>query len=182
MVIYTKRGDKGKTSLYDDASSQRVRVSKSSLSVEALGAIDELNSFLGVTKTFYKDNKNSNLISDIQKNLLTIGSILAGSKLRFSKTNTKHLERLIDDLEGELPVLKNFVIPGGSSLSAHLQYSRSLTRRAERRVVALSEITKVKPQVLEYLNRLSDFLFMLARKANFEAKFKEEVWIGRKKR
>jgi ATP:cob(I)alamin adenosyltransferase len=93
--------------------------------------------------------------------LLTIGSTIAGSKLRFSSVQTKNLEKQIDELEGKLPILKNFVVPGGNASAGALQYARSLSRRAERRVVALSQIERVKPQILEYLNRLSDYLLCL---------------------
>lgn len=180
MAIYTKRGDKGQTSFFEKGNTQRVRVDKDSLKVEALGAVDELNSFLGVVKT---QTENKFIIFEIEKvqgNLLTIGSKTAGSGLSFSKTKTMYLERIIDEIEGKLPVLKNFVIPGGSVSSGLLQYSRSLARRAERRMVALSKEEKIAPSVLSYLNRLSDFLFMLARKANFDVEIGEEVWIGRK--
>ncbi len=182
MVIYTKRGDKGETSLYDEASAQRLRVSKDSSRVEVLGVIDELNSFIGVAIFFSDIPEITAYLKEVQKNLLTIGSITAGSKLRFSSTETKKLEKIIDKFEGELPVLANFILPGGTIFSSHLQYARALSRRTERKVVSLSKTDVIKPQILTYLNRLSDYLFMLARKANFEAKVKEEVWIGRKKR
>lgn len=181
MAIYTKRGDRGETSLYDEKNAQRVRVSKNSLVVEALGTIDELNSFLGVSRTFCDDKKLDDFIKEIQKNLLTIGSITAGSKLRFSKVKTKQLEKKIDDLEGSLPVLKNFILPGGSKLAAHLHYSRSLSRRTERVFVRLSKKVEVKEQVLIYLNRLSDTLFMLARGVNASKGVKDYVWEGNKK-
>ena len=199
MAIYTKRGDKGKTSLFDKASAQRDgaslakdlprdeagaesgRVSKDSLEVYALGAIDELNSYLGVIIAVCEDTQLKAQLKEVQRDLFTIGSVLAGANLRFFKTKTKRLERVIDELEGKLPVLKNFVLPGGSKVVAHLQYSRALSRRAEREVVALDQITVVKPQILVYLNRLSDYLFMLARDANYKAGVKEEVWVGRKK-
>jgi cob(I)alamin adenosyltransferase len=181
MVIYTKRGDKGKTSMYDEASSQRLRVSKDSIKVKTLGAIDELNSFLGVTSAFSNFPEITSYLKDIQKDLLTIGSITAGSKLGFNSSGTKKLEKIIDKLEGTLPVLSNFILPGGTVVSSHLHYSRSLARRAERAMVSLANKEKVKPQILTYLNRLSDFLFMLARLANIEARIKEEVWSGKKK-
>ena len=162
--------------MYDESSAQRARISKDSLKVEALGAIDELNSFIGIIKTASDDKQLQKTLGEIQRNLLTIGSITAGSKLRFSKTNTKKLEQLIDDLEGKLPVLKNFVVPGGSSLSAHIQYTRAMSRRVERRIVALNKSRKVKLQILTYLNRLSDYFFMLARETNFREGVKEEIW------
>lgn len=184
MAIYTKRGDKGETSLYDEASSQRIRVSKDSLRIRALGAIDELNSFLGITISFSNTPELTGYLKEIQRNLLTIGSITAGSKLRFSSLQTKKLEKIIDKLEGELPVLANFILPGGTVFSSHLQFCRSLTRRAERTIVTLSkaEGEKVKPEVLIYLNRLSDFLFMLARKANFDLGITDDIWSGSKKK
>ena len=191
MVIYTKRGDKGKTSLYDKDSAQRDRarlaedgesrrVSKDSLRIRAIGALDELNSYLGVV---IASSQNPNLIGklkDVQRNLFTIGSILAGSKLRFFKTKTRELEKEIDELEGELPVLKNFILPGGAIPAAHLQYARTLCRRAERAVVSLSKKDPVKPQILTYLNRLSDYLFMKARSVNHKLDIFEETWVGRK--
>jgi cob(I)alamin adenosyltransferase len=181
MVIYTKRGDKGETSRYDSASTQKIRIRKDSLIVEVLGAIDELNSFLGVAKAGTKDKSLSFSIGEIQRNLLTIGSITGGSNLRFSSIQTKKLEALIDKLEGTLPVLKNFIVPGGSLTAAELQYARALSRRVERRMVALSKETLIKPQILQYLNRLSDVMFMLARKANHDVGVKDEVWVRRKK-
>lgn len=180
MAIYTKRGDRGETSLYDKMSRQNVRVSKNSLRIRTIGAIDELNSFLGVVVANSSDSVLVKRIKEIQRNLLTIGSILAGSPLRFSRSKTKRLEKTIDRLEGKLPILKNFIVPGGSQVAAHLQYARALARRAERLVVALSEVERVKLQILVYLNRLSDAIFMLAREANAKAKIKEEVWLGKK--
>ena len=181
MVIYTKRGDRGETALYDKESRQNIRVSKNSLRIRAIGGIDELNSFLGVALANSSDSVLVKTISEIQRNLLTIGSILAGSKLSFSKSKTKKLERLIDELEGSLPVLKNFILPGGSPVAAHLHYARTLARRAERAVIALNNKEGVKPQVLTFLNRLSDALFMLAREENSKAQIKEEVWQGKKR-
>ncbi|OGM05990.1 ATP:cob(I)alamin adenosyltransferase [Candidatus Woesebacteria bacterium GWB1_43_5] len=187
MVIYTKKGDGGTTSLYDKSSVQRTRISKSSLIVGALGAVDELDSYLGVCASFCENPKTYELIQRVQKNLLRIGAIIAGSGLKFARSETSKLEKIIDELEGKLPVLKNFVVPGGSKISAHLHYARALARRAERRVVALSKDRpaggkKLSPHILSYLNRLSDFLFMLARKTNRDAGMGDEVWVGKKKR
>jgi len=176
MAIYTKRGDKGETGLYQEDASKDERVSKDSLKIEALGTIDELNSFLGIAISYSEGETIRNYLVDVQGNLLTIGSIIAGSKLRFSKINTKRLERAIDVMEGTLPVLKNFVFPGGARLAAHIHYARSLSRRAERKVVALSKVGRISPNILTYLNRLSDYLFMLARKANKDAGVRDKVW------
>ncbi len=180
MVIYTKRGDKGETSLFDKDATQRIRISKSSLKVEALGAIDELNSFLGMAISSSEDFKLRLTLKGVQENLLTIGPIIAGSKLPFSSKKTKELEILLDKLEGTLPVLKNFIFPGGTKAASLLQYARALARRAERRVVALSEVDKIKPSILTYLNRLSDTLFMLAREVNYKSGLSDEIWKTKK--
>lgn len=181
MAIYTKRGDKGKTSLYDKTLEQRKRTSKDSLRIEALGAIDELNSYLGVVISSSEDLVLNKKLKEVQGNLLTIGSQLAGSKLRFFKTNTRRLEKEIDEMEGRLSVLTNFILPGGGRTASNLQYARTLVRRAERRLVSLNEKITVKPQTLTYLNRLSDYLFMLARDANSKMEVKDEVWVRGKK-
>jgi len=180
MAIYTRKGDKGETSLYETFSSKRKRVSKSSLRMESLGGIDELNSYLGICISYSENHEFKKILTEVQKDLLTTGSIIGGSKLSFSNLRTKKLEKIIDRLEARLPPLKNFVFPGGSRLAAKLQYARSLARNAERKVVALNKKEKVRPQVLKYLNRLSDFLFMLARKMNQEMGVNEKIWVGKR--
>ena len=176
MVIYTKRGDRRETSLFDKQFRQNIRVSKDSLRIRAIGAVDEANSYLGLCLSLSEDKKLNNLLTNIQGELFRIGAILAGAKLRFSASKTKVLEKEIDKLEGTLPPLKNFVLPGGTPLAAHLHIARTILRRAEREVVALNQVEAVKANILTFLNRLSDLLFMLARKANYEAKVKENVW------
>ena len=166
MAIYTKRGDRGETSLYDPRNSQYIRISKDSLKIAAIGATDELNSFLGIIGN----------LSFIQKDLFTINSILAGAHLRFPTSKTKKLERQLDKFEGSLPVLKNFIIYGGGKEGSFLFFARALSRRCERAVVKLSKFEEIKPEILTYLNRLSDFLFMLARDSNYKEGIKEEVW------
>jgi len=176
MSIYTKKGDSGTTAMFDSSGDQRQRVDKDTLQVEAIGCIDELDSFIGITKENTENVNYQKILNSIQRDLLTIGSILAGSGLRFPVTKTKYLEKLIDEWEGNLPVLKNFIVPGGTKISASLHYCRSLTRRAERRVVSLNKAKEVKPQVLQYLNRLSDFFFMFSRKVNWDMGIEDEVW------
>ncbi len=173
MAIYTKKGDGGETSLFLKKSTP---VSKDSVRVRAIGALDEANSYLGVIVSEKTELKKS--MSEVQKNLFVIGSILAGAKLRFSKSKTKKLERVIDRLEGTLPVLKNFILPRGSKAGAKLFFARALVRRAERAVVSLNSVEKVKPEMMVYLNRLSDYLFMIAREVNLKEAFKEEIWKG----
>lgn len=175
MVIYTKRGDKGETNLLNKLSSQKKRISKASLIISAIGAVDEVNSFLGIIAS-NADPELREILREIQEELFLIGSILAGANLRFYSTKIKWLEKQIDEMDKILPPLKNFIFPGGTEIGAQLHFSRSLTRRTERAVVRLSKKERVKPQIIRYLNRLSDFLFMLARKVNSDAKIKEEIW------
>lgn len=157
MAVYTKTGDKGTTGTFGGR-----RVSKSSQLIKTIGAIDELNSFLGIVGG----------LTEIQKNLFTINAILTGAKLKIAEDATKELEKEIDRIEGNLPVQKNFLIYGGTKRAAQIYFARALARRAERELVVL----KPKPEILVYINRLSDYLFMLARKTNQEKGTKEAVW------
>lgn len=160
MTVYTKTGDKGKTGTFSGK-----RISKSSKVIQAIGAIDELNSYLGVIGG----------LTDIQKNLFTINSILSGAKIEFPKDATKKLEREIDEMEGKMPVLANFIIYSGVPRATKLYFARALARRAERSLVDLG--FKIQDlRILPYINRLSDYLFTLARYTNFKKKVKEEVW------
>ena len=161
MSVYTKTGDKGKTGTFAGK-----RISKSSKLIQTIGAIDELNSYLG---TIGK-------LTDIQRNLFTINSILSGAKLEFPKDATKKLEREIDEMEGKMPVLANFIIYSGTPNACQLYYARALARRAERTLVSYGSPFTVHRSLLIYLNRLSDYLFTLARLINFKKKVKEEVW------
>jgi len=179
MSIYTKKGDKGKTSIFKGKST---RVSKNSPEIRAIGAIDELNSFLGMVIAFsdrHLDLVNKELYK-VQRNLLTIGSIIAGSKLKFGKSETKSLEKLIDKFDKNLPPLHKFILPGGTKLASLLQYTRALARRTEREVVDFNENQKVLPEILTYLNRLSDTLYVLARWVNINEGGKELIWNSSK--
>lgn len=179
VAIYTKRGDKGETGLYSSTSSEK-RVSKDSLRIQAIGVVDEANSFLGIISSGSPPYLAKE-IKSIQEDLFTLGAILAGAKLRFSRSKTKILEKKIDILEGSLPVLKNFAIPSGGWKGTRLQFARTLVRRAERQIVALSNVETVKVEVMTYINRLSDYLFELARKVNYDEGYKEKIWRGRGK-
>lgn len=161
MTVYTKTGDKGKTGTFGGK-----RISKSSKLIQAIGAIDEFNSYLGIIGK----------LTEIQRNLFTINSILSGAKLTLPKDTTKKLEKEIDDMEGTMPVLANFIIYSGTPRATKLYYARALCRRAERILVAASDIKHPNLDKLAYLNRLSDYLFTLARFTNFKKKVKEEVW------
>lgn len=202
MAIYTKKGDKGETKVFDKKTGELVAISKKSCKIRAIGAIDELNSFLGIVEAEIGNqypetsssvasksvSRNQNLVvvkklREIQGNLFVINSILAGSNLGFDNSETKKLEREIDEWEGTLPVLKNFIFYGGGKTATHIFYARALSRRAERSLVAFKrKYPEVNDDILKYFNRLSDYLFMMARKANFDEKVKEDYWIGKKNR
>ncbi|MCX6705816.1 MAG: cob(I)yrinic acid a,c-diamide adenosyltransferase [Candidatus Woesebacteria bacterium] len=159
MSIYTKVGDGGKTFLFDGK-----KISKNSSICEALGSLDEVNSWLGVIGG----------LKETQKDLMIISSILAGAKINFSSSKTKDLERRIDKLENKLPKLDGFIIP--QEKSAKLHFARALIRRAERAVVAVPNLSAIRYPLLIYLNRLSDYIFTLARYSNFKEGKKEEIW------
>ncbi|MBI3397025.1 cob(I)yrinic acid a,c-diamide adenosyltransferase [Candidatus Woesebacteria bacterium] len=181
MAIYTKRGDKGMTSLYDSQNLQNIRVSKSSQIVRTIGTIDETNSYLG-TIFGALDPETKKEIQNIQSSLFTIGSLIAGAKLSFSARKTLTLEEKIDKMEKVLPPLKNFILPGGNEVAAKLHYARSMARRMEREVVELTKQERLRPEILTYINRLSDYLFVLARWVNKKAQIKEEAWLPLNKR
>ena len=171
MGVYTKTGDKGKTGTFSGK-----RVSKASKLIAAIGAIDELNSYLGIINASYKQSlplrdKDIKLI-DIQKNLFTINAIIAGSDPAMPKDATKKLEKEIDEMEGKLPVLGNFIIYSGTPRAAKIYYARFGKSEIRQR----SWSSNSKSEILRYINRLSDYLFTLARYTNFKKKVKEEVW------
>ncbi len=180
MPIYTKFGDKGKTSLFGGKT-----VSKGDLRIEAYGNLDELNSFLGVVLSQVKDKKIKAELLQIQNDLFEIGANLADATKRKNqelgqKLNTRVLEfeKRIDLLTTKLPKLTNFILPSGRS-GALLHFARTIARRAERRTVVLAEKEKVLPAVLIYLNRLSDLLFTFARSINYQEKQKETIWSAK---
>jgi cob(I)alamin adenosyltransferase len=173
MKIYTKTGDKGETSLVGGT-----RVSKANQKIEAYGTVDELNSALGVLAASSEDYRE--FIKNIQHKLFNLGSLLAAeSDLEFSLPDVDQedivvMEQEIDRISKILPRLKNFILPGGSVLSAHTHMARCICRRAERRVVALEESTY--DILVQYLNRLSDYLFILSREfLRIEGK-EEVIW------
>lgn len=179
MTIYTKKGDRGETTLFNSKTSQRVLVAKDSLRIDAIGAIDEVNSYLGVISS-NKEPELKKIIEKLQEELFTIGSIMAGANLRFYSTKTKYLEKEIDKMQRKLPKIKHFILPGGVLVGSQLYFARALARKAERAVIALSKKEEIRPQILIYLNRLSDFLFVLARTTNYNYGAKEKHWQGAK--
>jgi len=159
-MLYTKKGDSGRTSIFGCNQS----ISKSSAITEALGCLDETNSYLGVVKSKI-DNENKELIHKIQNDLFIIQAEVAGADKKISSEEVKYLEEVINNIEKELPPIKSFLISGANEISASFDFARTLARRAERRVVAVSEeeITKIDFETLIYLNRLSSLLYALAR-------------------
>lgn len=180
MSIYTRKGDQGTTSMFETNPKKKNRVSKASVRVHAIGAIDEVNSYLGVSNFYTSDKKTKSFVKETQKNLFTIGSILSKAPLVLDSKVIQKLEEEIDNIEETLPPLRNFLMPEGSESAVHFMYARALARRAERRVVRLSKTEQVPEDVLKYLNRLSDYLFCVFRHENYKAHEIEEIWVGRK--
>lgn len=184
MKIYTRTGDAGDTGLFGGE-----RVSKASTLVDAYGDVDELNSVLGVARLhrFGADGEDDfdRLLAGIQSRLFDLGAELANAKGKdlgiplVDDTDVAAMERAIDRAEEEVAPLKVFVLPGGSPLAAQLHVARTVCRRAERRVVALAAESPLRPEVVRYLNRLSDLLFTLARLANHRAGHGDVPWVGR---
>lgn len=177
MPIYTKFGDRGTTTLLGGPA-----VPKDNPRVKAYGDVDELSTVLGIAMAFSEMKEVTDSLAKIQRDLFVIGSELA-SKTRKGKRITpariSEMENEIDKLEAKLPPLKNFILPGGSKTASLLHHARTVCRRAERSVVALSHKEKVSPETLTYLNRVGDLLFMQARFVNYKKKIAEAVWKGR---
>jgi cob(I)alamin adenosyltransferase len=172
--IYTRGGDKGKTSLFDGK-----RVWKFDVKVETYGTIDELNSMIGLASSFIKIPKINKELEEIQNDLLEIGSSLAVSSTlpapQIARRPTE-FEKLIDELTKQIPPLTQFILPGGGKGGASLQVARTIARRAERRIVDLARKEEIDEVIIIYLNRLSDLLFTMARFVNYKEKQKEKIW------
>lgn len=175
MKIYTKSGDKGTTSLYDNS-----RIAKDSLRVESYGTIDELNSSLGFAKNFIEDKKVYKIIRNIQRKLFNVAGELATPDWesfpeRISESDIKTLEEEIDYFLEEMNQKEKsmFIIPGSSKASAALHQSRTICRRAERRITALAGESEISPLLQKYVNRLSDLLYTLARFSESELDYVE---------
>ncbi len=181
MRIYTKFGDKGNTSLFGGAT-----VSKSDLRVDAYGNIDELNALLGVVLSSGTQKELSNVLKSslkiIQKDLFVIGTELATKGTKPKKillpSRISELEAEIDALDAQLPLLRNFILPGGSKTSSLLHLARTICRRAERSIVALAQKETINPEIVVYINRVGDLLFMHARYANYKSRIPETIWKG----
>ena len=179
MKIYTKTGDSGETSLFDNS-----RVSKADPRVDAYGEVDEVNACLGAALAAGVDADITAVLTAIQKDLFAVGARLADPSSRIANRVTKAavtaqqtemLEGAIDRLESELPPLRRFILPGGSPAGSLLHLARTVCRRAERRVVGLGA-DAIEPGVVIYLNRLSDLLFVMARAVNHRAGVPEIEW------
>ena len=184
MKTYTKTGDAGETGLYGGT-----RVPKDAKRVEACGTVDELNACIGAARCQIRDDEINAILHRIQNELFDVGADLAtidahpkAAGMRIPSTLTPELEREIDRFEDQLPPLKNFVLPGGSTGGAAIHLARTVCRRAERCVVALAKEEAVNPEVLIYLNRLSDLVFVLARVVNHRLGESEPLWESRMER
>jgi len=176
MKIYTKTGDDGKTSLFDNS-----RVWKSHERIVSYGAIDELNSAVGIAISMDLDHQLKEILVRIQNELFIVGSDLANpnmsdTKIRTTESMILSLENDIDTFESELSELTNFILPGGTLMSSILHLSRTIARRAETHVTALSQKEEINKIVIVYLNRLSDLLFVLARVLNKRKNIDDIVW------
>jgi cob(I)alamin adenosyltransferase len=181
MKIYTKTGDTGQTSLFGGK-----RVSKADLRIDSYGTIDELNSYIGLLRDQEVNQKRKNVLIEIQDRLFTIGSILAtepgNTKVKVPALNmddVQVLEKEIDTLDAQLPPMRSFVLPGGHTSVSICHITRTVCRRAERLIVALDSLEKVEPLVIQYMNRLSDYLFILSRKISAELGAEETPWKPR---
>jgi cob(I)alamin adenosyltransferase len=179
MKIYTKTGDKGFTSLIGGT-----RVPKHHLRIESYGTVDELNSWIGLIRDQEIAAEDKELLKQVQDRLFTIGALLAADPERSQmKTPDLHtadielLEKEMDNMNLQLPELKHFILPGGSTLISYCHIARCVCRRAERITVQLAEESTVDEIVIVYLNRLSDYLFTLARKLGNSYKIPENQWI-----
>tara|TARA_B110000014_G_scaffold194213_1_gene143136 strand:+ start:444 stop:980 length:537 start_codon:yes stop_codon:yes gene_type:complete len=176
LKIYTKTGDGGKTSLFDNT-----RVWKSNERIMSYGVVDELNSTLGIAISIDNDSKIKDILVKIQNDLFIVGSDLANpdmsnTKIRTTEKMVKFLEESIDMFEAELDELNSFILPGGTLLASILHLTRTVARRAETHVVALSQNEQISGQSSVYLNRLSDLLFVLARTSNKIKNVPDVIW------
>jgi cob(I)alamin adenosyltransferase len=180
MKIYTRTGDAGTTGLFGGG-----RVDKDVARVEAYGSVDELNACLGAVRAALAQSELDAMLAAIQSDLFTLGAELgcaAGkeSKLKLrllDADDTARLERHIDETETKLEPLKTFVLPAGSPAAASLHVARTVCRRAERRVISARRDAPIRDEVVHYLNRLSDLLFVLARDANRHAGLSDAPWV-----
>ena len=179
MKVYTKTGDKGETSIVGG-----IRVKKSSRRLEAYGTVDELNSHLGLLASMLSEGEDRDIIIRIQRDLFNVCSNLAtdqsqtplSDSARLGEDEISFLEEQVDQIMKLLPERLGFILPGGCQAASQAHVCRTVCRRAERCIVALSEETTISPEALQFVNRLSDYLFVLAKKINFNIGVSEIVW------
>ncbi len=183
MKIYTKTGDKGETGLYGGK-----RVRKDNLRVAAYGDVDETNAAIGIARSYIQEGSSGSrevlsfidsALETVQNKLFSLGAVLSGSEdqnFSIKDADVDYLERCIDHIDELVPPIKAFILPFGTDLSARLHLARTVSRRAERSIVALSAAEQVDPNALVYANRLSDFLFTLARFANKAQGVPDTLW------
>lgn len=180
MKIYTKTGDKGQTSLLGGT-----RVQKNHIRIEAYGTVDELNSWIGLIRDQPIDKQDIKILLEVQDRLFTMGSILAADqKLKMKIPNLFQkditlLENEIDRINDKLEPMKSFILPGGNQVVSYCHIARCVCRRAERNIIHLSDNEPVNELVIVYINRLSDYLFMLTRKFSIHFSVKETPWKPR---
>ncbi len=182
MKIYTKTGDTGQTGLIGGR-----RVSKADLRIDAYGTVDELNSWIGLVRDQTVSEDQKTLLNEIQDRLFTVGAELATDPEKAPRqampaivaADVTRLEISMDDMDSALPELRAFVLPGGHQSVSFCHLARTVCRRAERLVIALNETTPVDPLIIQYLNRLSDYLFMLSRKMAQDLGANEVTWKPR---
>jgi cob(I)alamin adenosyltransferase len=189
MKVYTKTGDTGTTSLFGGT-----RVSKHHIRIESYGTVDELNSNIGLIRDQEIDTLYKNILIEVQDRLFTVGAILATppekellkngqprlQKLGILESDIDFLEKEIDTMENSLPQMTHFILPGGHTTVSYCHIARCVCRRAERLSVHLHELEPTDELVIKYLNRLSDYLFVLARKLSHDFNAEEVKWIPRK--
>ena len=177
MKAYTGTGDKGETGIYGG-----MRVGKENSRVEAYGAVDELNSQLGIARALIKNKTLNQILKSLQEDLFTLGGDLASELVsarvpRIGKTHLKKLESVTDEMNADLKPLRRFILPSGGQAGSQLHVARAVCRRAERRIVALSREESINPEILPYINRLSSFLFVAARTVNKRERIPEVEWV-----
>ena len=179
MKIYTRTGDDGTTGLIGGS-----RVKKYNIRLEAYGTIDELNSYFGLIRSMQTDQHTDNILEIIQNKLFVIGANLATDEsislikkqLPCKLTDIELLEMEMDQMNESLPELRNFILPGGCQASSFCHVARTVCRRAERHIVELCENKEVDPNLIKFVNRLSDYLFVLSRKINLDQNAREILW------
>ncbi|MCB0483942.1 MAG: cob(I)yrinic acid a,c-diamide adenosyltransferase [Flavobacteriales bacterium] len=177
MKVYTKTGDKGETSLFGGK-----RVKKYHHRIEAYGTVDELNSWVGLLRDMISDKEVRQLLLKVQDRLFTLGAHLASEKPstflpELSQEDITVLEKAMDAYDSELPPMRHFVLPGGHPIVSNVHIARCVCRRAERLVVQVGDEISINPLIIQYLNRLSDYLFMLSRYMGLRLDCEENPWI-----